>query len=243
MRSVKDHYDELLGPVYSWIIGDFDNAYANNVALFEKMSVSPKSNAAAVDLGCGPGCQAIPLAERGFSVTAIDFCNSLLLELQERASGLEIRTVCDDMLNVEQHISEVELAVCMGDTLVHLPDLDAVDDLIVKVGRILSPGGRFIATLRDYVAPPPTGADRFIPLRSSDERIFTCFLDYQGDVIDVHDILQVRRNGSWDLRISNYQKLALDYRRVAERLCDAGLQVSEPSRDGAMILLEARKPA
>ena len=70
MHSVKDHYDKLLGPVYSWMIGDFDQAYAANVALFEKLAVTPSTNDVAVDLGCGPGCQAVPLAERGFAVTA-----------------------------------------------------------------------------------------------------------------------------------------------------------------------------
>ena len=224
------------------MIGDFDQAYAANVALFEKLAVTPSTNDVAVDLGCGPGCQAVPLAERGFAVTAIDFCASLLDEMKERARHLPITAVCDDILNVDQHVHAVALAVCMGDTLVHLPDRSAVDVLLRKVSEVLVPGGRFIITLRDYTAPPPSGAERFIPLRSSDDRIFTCFLDYRDQVIDVHDILQVREDGRWDLRISNYQKLALDYRRVAERMQENGLLVAEPTANGAMILLDARKP-
>ena len=243
MRSVKEHYDQLLGPVYSWIAGDFEQAYEANVALFERLAASPSMNGVAVDLGCGPGCQAIALAERGFAVTAIDFCETLLAELRQRAPDLGINSVCDDMLNVDQHVSDAELVVCMGDTLVHLPDRDTVLGLLSKVSCMLITGGRFILTLRDYSAPPPTGADRFVPVRSNDEQIFTCFLDYRDDVIDVHDLLHIKEDGNWKLRISNYQKLALDYRWVADRLRDCGLRVSEPVTERGMILLDAQKPA
>ena len=85
VTSVKQHYDELLGPVYSWILGDFETAYDANVGLFETLGLAPGPGSLAVDLGSGPGCQSIPLAELGYDVVAIDFCQALLDELQSVA--------------------------------------------------------------------------------------------------------------------------------------------------------------
>ena len=243
MRTVKQHYDELLGPVYSWILGDFDNAYAANVDLFRHLDVKPGGQLLAVDLGSGPGCQSIPLAELGWNVVAIDFCESLLDELCARAGDLPVVTACDDLLNFQEHAPGADLIVCMGDTLVHLPDRESVQQLIGRVAESLRPGGQFIATLRDYTVAAPAGADRFIPLRSSDEQIFTCFLEYLGDTINVHDILQEKVDGEWQLRISNYQKLLLDYRDVAKMLAAAGLAVDDISSADNMLVLRARKPA
>jgi ubiquinone/menaquinone biosynthesis C-methylase UbiE len=105
LKSVRNHYDEFLAPVYSWILGDFENAYHANVELFERLRLSPEQGDLAADLDCGPGCQSLPLAERGFRVVAIDFCQELLDELAERAGELQITTVCDDLTDFDQHVS------------------------------------------------------------------------------------------------------------------------------------------
>lgn len=243
MNSVQSHYDELLGPVYSWILGDFAAAYQANVELFDRLQVTARPNGLAIDLGSGPGCQSIPLAERGFRVVAIDFCRHLLDELEERAGQLPVTAVCDDLLRFGEHVSDpADLIVCMGDTLVHLPDPASVEALVGKLPGALSPGGAFVASLRDYTGPVPTGAERFIPLRSSKDRIFTCFLEHAGDIIRVHDILQVRENGEWRLRISSYVKLRLDYRWLIGRLEDCGLAVDDAVVDGDMVVIRATRP-
>lgn len=244
MNSVKTHYDNLLGPVYSWILGDFDAARDQSRELFRCLDLGPRRSGLAVDLGCGPGCQSIPLAELGYRVVAIDFCQGLLDELASRAGELPIAGICDDILNFPSHLDgDPELIVCMGDTLVHLPHRDAVLLLLERAASALQPGGTFVASLRDYGGPPLTGADRFVPVRSSDERIFTCFLDYQDDVIVVHDILQVREQDGWRMQISDYRKLKLDYRPLIEALGQQGLSVQPVSRAGGMVVIRADKPA
>jgi len=178
VKSVRDHYDDFLGPVYSWILGDFENARKRNVALFDELDLAPRQGAVAVDLGSGPGCQSLPLANIGYHVLAIDFCADLIDELAEHAGDLPVRTVCDDLSAFRSHLSEPpDLIVCMGDTLVHLHDTDTVDRVLDDVCESLNPGGRFIYSIRDYFSNVPEGAERFIPIRSSDSQIFTCFLD------------------------------------------------------------------
>jgi 2-polyprenyl-3-methyl-5-hydroxy-6-metoxy-1,4-benzoquinol methylase len=242
--TVRKHYDELLGPVYSWIVGDFESAYKRSEALFASLGIRPRLNAVAVDLGCGSGSQALALAHAGFRVTAIDFCEQLLEELKLHAGEQPIRAVYDDIMNFPDHLAEApELIVCLGDTLVHLPNEQSVQDLLSRIAEQLLPGGTFIATLRDYSGPPPVGADRFIPIRSSSDRIFTCFLEHKGKTIDVHDILHTRHGSEWQLQVSHYSKLCLDYKDVVEFIRHNHMLVDNVLDHHGMKLLRARKPA
>jgi SAM-dependent methyltransferase len=244
LKSVRKHYDEFLAPVYSWILGDFDTAYHANVDLFERLRLSPEQGDLAADLGCGPGCQSLPLAERGFRVVAIDFCQELLDELAERGGDLQITTVCDDLTDFEQHIGDSpDLIVCMGDTLVHLPDSASVDQLIDRVCSALKPGGTFVYSIRDYVSSEPTGADRFVPIRADNQQIFTCFLDYREKVVHVHDMLYVKEDGAWKMHISDYLKLRLDSVEINQRLQANGLDISQQLTEKGMIVVVATKPA
>lgn len=237
MESVRDHYDHFLASVYSWILGDFDAARQKYSTFFDSVGLHPGDGAIAVDLGCGPGCQALPLATAGYKVLAVDFCQPLLDELDRRAQGLDVHGICDDLCNFRRHLAgPVDLIVCMGDTLVHLPDESTVTAVIADICAALKPGGKFIYAIRDYVAPPPTGAARFIPIRASDERIFTCFVDYHDDYVHVHDILWQRLDGQWRQQVSDYRKLRLDSAWINRQLEANGLHIlAAPPLDGMRV--------
>jgi SAM-dependent methyltransferase len=244
VKSVREHYDEFLGPVYSWILGDFDIARQRNAALFRDLELAPDDGAIAVDLGAGPGCQSLPLAELGYGVLAIDFCAGLVEELAQHAGELPVRAVCDDLSGFRSHMSEpADLIVCMGDTLVHLPDVSTVERLLDDVCESLTPGGRFIYSIRDYFSVVPEGADRFVPIRSSETQIFTCFLDYRDDVVHVHDVLHEKGPAGWRMSISDYRKLRLDTANIDARLVQGGLQMTGRRLADGMLLGVAEKPA
>lgn len=244
MGNVQQHYDQLLGPVYSWILGDFERAYQENVELFEQLGIRPAGNARAVDLGAGPGCQALPLAALGFAVTAIDFCQELLDELRRHPGGDAVNTVLADIRPFAAQTPEApELIVCMGDTLVHLPSHDDAEQLVRDIAATVAEDGSVIISIRDYDQPGPTGGDRFIPLRSNEDQIFTCFLEYEADVVQVHDILQRRVDGEWQLTVSGYQKLRISVARVAELLTAGGLAIEQQREHAGMQVIHASKKA
>lgn len=245
MRSVRDHYDGFLGPVYSWILGDFEKARDASASLFSSLGLSASPGALAVDLGAGPGCQALPLADLGYRVVAIDFCAPLLAELEARRGDRDIRAVCADIRYLTRHVAQsADLIVCMGDTLVHLPDEAAVNETLDAVCKTLKPGGRFVYAIRDYFSIVPEGSQRFIPVRASDEQIFTCFLEYREHTVHVHDILYRKHDDNWTMDISDYQKLRLDSGRINARLEQNGLAVSSLSpHEGMITVLATRPPA
>jgi SAM-dependent methyltransferase len=172
---------------------------------------------------------------------AVDTSAYLLAELQTHAGGLPIRAVQDDLLSFAGHLDgPVDLILCMGDTLTHLPDPASIERLAGLVAESLRPGGAFVATFRDYTQPL-TGPARFIPVRSDGDRILTCFLEYGPDHVTVHDILHERHDSIWQLRVSAYRKLRLSPQWVSDTLTAAGCSVHvEPGPSGMVRLIATR---
>jgi len=242
VNTAQEHYDQHLGAIYSWMAGDVDVALDQNRNFFRQLVLDLAPRGLAVDLGCGTGFQSIPLAELGFSVLAVDSCAVLLSELRERASSQRIQTIHDDLLNFARHISsQAQLITCMGDTLTHLESLDAVQILISEVCRKLVEGGILVLTFRDYVSVELRGSQRFIPVRSDETRILTCFLEYHQDVVEVHDLLHQKSGAQWTLTTSSYRKLRLDKNWLIKLLNESGLAIVRNTFEGGMVSLIAKK--
>ena len=174
--NTKAHYEKHLAEYYSWIYGGADQKIEENNIFFEKHSIKPISSKVAIDLGCGSGFQSIPLAKAGFKVVAVDFSKKLIDELKNGSLGLSIDPIEADILDFNIYKGKnPELIVCMGDTLTHLPDLDSVSNLIANSYKELQKNGKLILSFRDLTFELQ-GKDRFIPVRSDENTIFTCFL-------------------------------------------------------------------
>lgn len=243
MAASDAHYDELLGPVYAWMVGDVEAALEENRALFRRLGITPGVTGHAVDLGAGPGLQSIPLAEAGFSVLAVDTCGRLLAELEQRAGDLSVRIVQEDLACFREIIDgPVDAIVCMGDTLPHLGSHDQVEALTAAIPDALAADGVLVLTFRDYATVELRGTDRFITVRSDADRILTCFLEYGPEKVRVHDILQTRRGAEWTLEVGVYEKLRLDPGWVADLLSNAGLSVERIDCGAGLTGILARRP-
>ena len=241
--TVVDHYENDLGPIYTWMVGDVDAALSRGDADLDALRLPSKAGGTAVDLGAGFGMHAIPLARRGFRVVAIDTYDPLLKELLSRKGPLPIRTVNSDLLALRAHVTApIDVIMCMGDTLTHLPNHSSVESLFRDVAASLVPGGLFAATFRDYVSAPLQGDARFILVRGDEECVLTCFLEYADTTVTVHDLLYQREDGSWRLHASSYPKLRLSPEWVVERLSSLGLSVRRDTAPGGMIRITARMP-
>jgi 2-polyprenyl-3-methyl-5-hydroxy-6-metoxy-1,4-benzoquinol methylase len=209
MASVADHYQNHLAPVYAWMAGGLEAAIARGAAEIAALFPNLPTGHSAVDLGAGFGMHAIPLARRGCAVVALDTSSQLLEQLTEGSAGLPIHPVLDDLFAFPKYLtSSPDAILCMGDTLTHLPDTAAVMTLATLAAQALRAGGTFVASFRDY-STASVGTARFIPVKSDADRILTCFLEYQAESVDVHDLLHERRDTAWDFRVSVYRKLRL----------------------------------
>jgi SAM-dependent methyltransferase len=241
-NPAKTHYDNHLGSIYEWMTGDFEVNAAANLAFYKSIDVKPFDSSLAIDLGAGHGLHAIPLAQLGFDVIAIDGCRELLERLSDRAKALRIKTILGDLSTFESHMdSNADAIVCMGDTLTHLSSVGEVNLLIGSVFQALNPGGTFCVSFRDYCSSQLEGVSRFIPIRSDGERIHTCFLEYDGDFVVVTDLVHSLVENKWVQSASAYCKIRLDPDRVIEFSQELGLQLVHDSLNSGMRFLAFRK--
>lgn len=240
MTTVTEHYAKHLAPIYLWMAGGSAAALEAGSAEIEALNLPRAPGAVVLDLGAGFGMHAIPLARRGARVTAIDTSMELLRSLAEIGNGLPIRTVHDELLEFQSHISQAPSAIlCMGDTITHLPKLEGVESLIERASAALPPGGTFVISFRDY-SVPLVGDARFIPVRSDEHRILTCFLEYEPGFVLVHDILHQRTPDGWQTQVSHYRKLRLSPEFLVTKLQSSGFNVRRETGMRGMVRLVAQ---
>jgi SAM-dependent methyltransferase len=249
MSTVNEHYECLLSQHYTWTFGtSFEERVKDQKSFLWRTLESlsdPIQSGVAVDLGCGPGFQTIALAELGFSpVVAIDTSAELLDELRSHAGSLPVRTEKADLRDLPAIVQpgQATVIVCMGDTLTHLPEKSDVSALFGSVFDRLRKGGVFVITYRD-LTKGLFGTDRFIPVRSDENKIMTCFLEFENaDSVVVHDLVHMRQDSGWSLNKSSYRKLRLGIEWVRDELSKAGFDLLSEDLSGRLIGLAAVKP-
>ena len=241
MTSIDEHYDNLLADHYTWLFGGLQDNIDKFTDFFNHHSIAPSAGGRALDLGAGSGFQSIPLARLGFSVTAVDSSRKLLEELQKNSGGLGIVIKIGDLTRFNEIIQDkMELVVCMGDTLTHLHSADVVIHLFRDIHESLEVDGRFILSFRD-MSLEHFGLDRFIPVRMEQDRLFTCFLEYERDSVVVHDLLHLNRGNGWEFKKSAYRKLRISQAWMEESLKLSGFRIILVEQFNGMVTIMVQK--
>jgi SAM-dependent methyltransferase len=244
MSDVARHYENLLARHYSWMVGtDFDAKVAEQQALLEGLGLHGEG--LAVDLGCGPGYQAVALARLGYSpVRAVDGSEALLNELANHAQGFPIDRVHGDIRGLKEFaaLESASAIVCMGDTLTHLESLDDVSQLLADAHTALKPGGVLALTFRD-LSIERSGLDRFLPIRADADRIMTCVLEFETDHVVINDLIYVREGASWSLHKSSFRKIRLSVEDVLAdlRLLGFNVKVNETLASGMQAIAAVKQ--
>lgn len=241
MSSVVEHYEEVLAGHYSWLYGGLETKIEEQRQFFEQYGIQSAEGHVAVDLGCGSGFQSIPLAQLGFRVIALDLSPTLLSELAAHKHNLPIETHLDNLLHFPRYLQrDATLCVCMGDTLTHLDSRDTIAKLFQQVSDHLERGGTFMVTFRD-LSVELTELDRFLPLRSDPERIFTCYLEYEPEHVKVHDLVYQRIDQQWILHKSFYRKCRVPFAWAQEELRRIGFALSLATVERGLVTIIAHK--
>lgn len=241
MATALEHYENLLAEHYTWAYGGWEAKVEENRAWFREQGLLDGAGKAAIDLGCGPGFQSIPLAQAGYEVFAVDVSPSLLSELRHRADGLPIVCVEGDLLAFMKTCPAApDVIVCMTDTLLHLDSKREIELLFAAAAEALKEGGAFAVSFRDNSAEPPE-MERIIPVRSDASTIFTCLLEYEAEHVKVFDLVYRREGEGWVLKKSHYRKVRVSTEWVKRSMENSGLRVVKEELSRGMTRLVALK--
>lgn len=244
MDRVRRHYDDLLAAHYSWMNGmPLAEKVAEQKLLLANLGLSPGLRGIGIDLGSGPGYQSFALAELGCeTVLAIDTSRYLLDELEAAKADYPINTFLADLRAFSAFVERgtASAIVCMGDTLTHLENRADISKLFIDSHEALAPNGWLVLTFRD-LSNELSGLDRFLPVRSDEDRIMTCVLDYEPESVVVNDLVHIRGDDGWTLHKSSYRKLRLAPAGIAAELEELGFLIHRSEPSSRMHAISARK--
>jgi 2-polyprenyl-3-methyl-5-hydroxy-6-metoxy-1,4-benzoquinol methylase len=145
-------------------------------------------NGSALDLGSGPGTQAIQLARRGFDVTATDISEAAIRLAREKAEtqGLAIAWQQDDILSTRL-TGPFDLIFDRG--CFHVLPPEQRENYASTVKRLLKPGGFLFLKCFSTLQPGTQGPHRFTP-----EQIAAIFSSH----VQVRSVVETVYQGTLD---------------------------------------------
>ena len=113
--------------------------------------VLPGDGAHVLDVGCGMGRHAIPLARKGYRVTGLDLSDVLLTRARRRKSA--VRWVRADMSRIPLAGGSCDAVISMFSSLGYFEEESANYRVLSEIARVLHPGGRLVVEMvnRDFL--------------------------------------------------------------------------------------------
>jgi SAM-dependent methyltransferase len=139
-------FESFFGPDYFEIYRDLfpaEQTAAELEGIVARLGLAP--GARVLDLACGQGRHAIPLAERGFAVTGFDLSEECLARARAEAArrGARVRWVRGDMRALPFD-AEFDAVINVFTAFGYFADEAEDLETLRRVRRALVPGGRFL---------------------------------------------------------------------------------------------------
>lgn len=207
IRPAEEFYDEL-GEAYERMI-NWKERLRRESPFFRNL-LRDSAAKSVLDCACGSGQHAVEFACWGYEVWACDISASLLQLAEQNAAKARapVKFFKAGLTEVRARLPRgrtFDAAVCLGNSLPHLATQRELDRALKSMKRSLTPGGVFIAQIRNYEKILKQNL-RFMPPTSGcvkgEECIFFRMLDILGPRrVDFHIIRFRRRAGKWDYEV------------------------------------------
>jgi glycine/sarcosine N-methyltransferase len=140
-QSIAKHYDDIFP------LSDTLKRFLRSLGIRKEDHI--------LDAGCATGEVAIYLAQHAHTVTGFDLDPDLveIARIKQGKVGVEnVRFLIGDMNDLDSMFTagQFKIVLCLGNTLVHLPSTDTINDFFRKVADILADGGLFIFQILNY---------------------------------------------------------------------------------------------
>lgn len=182
-----------------------------------------------LDAACGIGTQALPLAARGYRVTASDFSPGAVARAQReaRARGLELTTDVVDLRELSSVHGTFDLVLACDNALPHLLSDEEISRALAECRACVRPGGGLLISMRDYGTPGTgnemhPGGVRALP---DGRAVLFQVWDWEGAQYDLSIYLvKDRAGGDCETRVYRGRYYAISPVRVIELMREAGFE-------------------
>jgi SAM-dependent methyltransferase len=185
-----------------------------------------------LDLGSGTGEHSRFLASKGFDVTGIDSSPAMLAKAMDTPLPPNLAFVEGDMTNIAELVSGAfDGAICLGNGLPHVGELESLGRMLAALRARLRPGAPFVLQVLNYDKVHDTG-QRSLPLNfrkdeGEGEIVFLRLMTPRpdGTVVFTPSTLRYRPDGDPPLEVVATRNVLLrGWRRaeLEEALADAG---------------------
>ncbi len=196
---------EALAGLYDLLMDDID--YQQWADYLHKLLVSNHCpGMRLLDLGCGTGNITIPLAQKGYQVTAVDLSAEMLAQAKAKcaALGLNIDWQQQDMTQLHlEDGAEFDAVLATFDAVNYLTEPEALQDLLHTVNGLLAPGGLFVFDvqtpykLREYL-----GDNIFTLHRPEVDYIWENHFDEEEQLCQMELTFFIRQDGGLYRRVT-----------------------------------------
>ncbi len=140
---------------YSSISEQYDAIFPLNitqVSFIKSYLNKDTENIKLLDIGCGTGSLSIELFGLFDKISAIDTNKQMLESAKKKAAEKNIDFINIGMLDIENSFTEnsFDIISCFGNTIVHLPSIEAIELFFENIKAVLKPDGKFLCQIINY---------------------------------------------------------------------------------------------
>jgi glycine/sarcosine N-methyltransferase len=199
-------------PLYDAFSGDYDRfvGWEGRLAYDLPFLVEELGRAGArrvLDVACGTGWHTISLSQRGYEVVGADISTRMIEHARENAAreGAPVRFVQAGFGQLAGQVDKgFDGLICMGNSLPHVPDAEALRETLVDFAAVLRAGGVLITQQRNF-DQVWSEHQRFMPLQTRDEGnkewLFFRFYDFGEETIIFNMVTLKREGREWEYQV------------------------------------------
>jgi SAM-dependent methyltransferase len=158
---VEGYRPSTYGDRFADVYDDWYSEVSDVAATVERVTaLAERHGRRVLELGAGSGRLAVPLAQRGLDVWAVDASPAMLDRLRAKPGAHAVHAVLDDMASLAAAElppdGEYGVVLCAFNTLFNLTDTPTQRRCLTRVAALLGPDGRFVV---EAFVPPPSDTD------------------------------------------------------------------------------------
>ena len=196
-------------------------------AIWEKFGLQPKT---VIDLGCGTGSIALPLAKEGYDVIGVDLSPEMLTEADHKAmeEGVSVRFACQDMTELELG-EEADCILSLCDSMNYLTEDGQLEDAFKSIAQHMKQESLFLFDLNtEYKFKEVLGQNVFGSAEEHAAYIWENDYDEEEKINEYYVSFFIEQENGLYERVEEYHyERAYSMEEIEEGLQAAGMELVE----------------